>query len=100
MLVQPLAYSRVDGCKVPKDPYNDLHPWHYSKLAEVFGVPGKPMHGHIVKNHDELNKLLDRFNDASDPINQGPNIVQLLLKKADYPRSIDYKVKAAEKTCA
>ena len=93
MLVEPKYYS--EECPVEADFYNELHPWEYAKLATVFHTKDKPMHGHVIKNYEELDRLLEKLKDDKDPINQGPNLVQLLLKKEDYPSSIQYKVDGA-----
>lgn len=93
MLVKPTFYSTE--CKEAEDFYNDLHPWEYAKLAAVFHTKDKPMTGHVIKNYADLERLLAKLSNPSDAINKGPNIVQLLLKKEDYPSSIGYKVAGA-----
>lgn len=74
------------------DFYNELHPWRYEKLAEVFGSTKHPMHGFAVRRHDELTTLLQRIADPSDAANQGPIVVRVQLNRHDYPEALKYKV--------
>ncbi|WP_406482232.1 alpha-keto acid decarboxylase family protein [Streptomyces platensis] len=92
MLVHPCYYQngapRSDGA----DFYNELHPWRYEKLADVFGSDKHPMHGFAVRRHDELTTLLARIAEPSDAINQGPIVVRVQLDRHDYPEALKYKV--------
>ncbi|MGW8554659.1 alpha-keto acid decarboxylase family protein [Streptomyces tubercidicus] len=92
MLVHPCYYAEdtppSDGAAF----YNELHPWRYEKLAEVFGSTKHPMHGFAVRRHDELTTLLQRIADPSDAVNQGPIVVRVQLNRHDYPEALKYKV--------
>ncbi|MFE6743384.1 alpha-keto acid decarboxylase family protein [Streptomyces tubercidicus] len=92
MLVHPCYYAEdtppSDGAAF----YNELHPWRYEKLAEVFGSAKHPMHGFAVRRHDELTTLLQRIADPSDAVNQGPIVVRVQLNRHDYPEALKYKV--------
>lgn len=88
MLVHPCFYK---GDSEP-DPafYNELHPWRFAKLADVFGSPDKPMGGVEIATHADLDALLSRLADAADPLNRGPVLVQVRLPRRDFPRAIGY----------
>lgn len=90
MLVHPCYYR--EGSGEPESFYNELHPWRYHRLAEVFSTPVTPMTGVEVGTHAELDALLDRLADAQDPANRGPVLVQVRLPREDYPRAIGYEV--------
>lgn len=89
MLVHPCFYK---GDSEP-DPafYNELHPWRFAKLADVFGSPDKPMGGVEIATHADLDALLSRLADAADPLNRGPVLVQVRLPRRDFPRAIGYQ---------
>jgi TPP-dependent 2-oxoacid decarboxylase len=93
MLVEPKYYGK--GGEQYKDFYNVLHPWQYAKLAEVFGNEETPMQGFVIKNHDELNDLLEVI--GSNKRGSGPILVQVVVPQRDYPKAIGYKVREAEK---
>ncbi|MCZ1005655.1 alpha-keto acid decarboxylase family protein [Streptomyces lydicus] len=92
LLVQPCYYRegtpRSDGAEF----YNELHPWRYEKLAEVFGSAKHPMNGVTVRTHDELTTLLQRIAEPTDTINQGPIVVRVQLGRHDYPQALKYKI--------
>jgi TPP-dependent 2-oxoacid decarboxylase len=89
MLVHPCFYK---GDSEP-DPafYNELHPWRFAKLAEVFASADKPMGGVEIATHADLHALLARLTDAADPLNRGPVLVQVRLPRRDFPRAIGYQ---------
>ncbi|MFI0710465.1 alpha-keto acid decarboxylase family protein [Streptomyces inhibens] len=92
LLVHPCYYQdgkpRSDGAEF----YNELHPWRYEKLAEVFGSTKHPMNGFAVRKHDELAALLKRIAEPTDAINQGPIVVRTQFKRHDYPEALKYKI--------
>ncbi|MEU9117637.1 thiamine pyrophosphate-binding protein [Streptomyces sp. NPDC048483] len=92
MLVHPCYYK--DGAPVSNgaDFYNELLPWTYEKLAGVFGSTKHPMHGCAVAQHTDLAKLLEQLAEPTDPINQGPVVVRVGLKRHDYPKALKYKI--------
>ncbi|MFE7296181.1 alpha-keto acid decarboxylase family protein [Streptomyces sp. NPDC057579] len=93
MLVHP-CYYKPNGAP-PSDGadfYNELHPWHYEKLAEVFGTDKQPMHGCAVTTHDDLTALLKKIGEPSNPINRGPIVVRVALPRRDYPEALQYKI--------
>ena len=90
MLVHPCYYR--EGSGEPESFYNELHPWRYHRLAEVFSTPVTPMTGVEVATHAELDALLERLADVQDPANRGPVLVQVILPREDYPRAIGYEV--------
>lgn len=89
MLVHPCFYK---GDSEP-DPafYNELHPWRFARLADVFGSPDTPMSGVEIATHADLDALLSRLADAADPLNRGPMLVQVRLPRRDFPRAIGYQ---------
>ena len=89
MLVHPCFYK---GDSEP-DPafYNELHPWRFAKLAEVFGSADRPMGGVEIGTHAELDAVLARIADPADPVNRGPLLVQVRLPRRDFPRAIGYQ---------
>jgi TPP-dependent 2-oxoacid decarboxylase len=89
MLVHPCFYAG----KEPEAFYNILHPWNYSRFAEVFGSEATPMTGFKVGTLQELDEVLGVVNDASHPANRGPILVQVLLDRKDYPAAIGYSVR-------
>lgn len=90
MLVHPCFYDPASG-EAPSF-YNELHPWRYSRLADVFATPGTPMTGYEVATHAELDELLRVLADGDDGVNRGPVLVQVRLARTDYPRAIGYEV--------
>jgi TPP-dependent 2-oxoacid decarboxylase len=90
MLVHPCYYDPASG-EGPSF-YNELHPWRYHKLAEVFGSADTPMTGYEVRTHAELDAVLRVLADAADPVNRGPVLVQVCVPREDYPRAIGYEV--------
>ncbi|MCQ6961323.1 alpha-keto acid decarboxylase family protein [Mucilaginibacter aquariorum] len=87
MLVNPNPFRGKD--KVDYDlpdlntvyAYNDMHPWKYAKLVDVFG--GK---GFEVNNMDELEDVLTQL----DTITEN-TIIHVHLPKTDIPEAIAYK---------
>jgi indolepyruvate decarboxylase len=90
MLVHPRYYDPGSGEKASF--YNELHPWNYARLADVFGGRETPMMGVEVGTYGELDALLRRLADKEDPANRGPILVQVRLPREDYPRAIHYEV--------
>ncbi|NEY30668.1 alpha-keto acid decarboxylase family protein [Streptomyces sp. PRKS01-65] len=93
MLVAPCYYSDnhppgSDGA----DFYNELHPWKYHKLAEVFSGTKTPATGLTVTTARQLDDLLTALADPTDPVNAGPLLVHVRLDRHDYPRALSYKV--------
>jgi indolepyruvate decarboxylase len=100
MLVDARAYvpkgeEGRENCHISPDFYNELQPWNYTKLAEVFGNGETKMHGHRIETYADLKILLAKLSNPDHEINDGPNIVQVRLPKMDYPSSIGYKVRGA-----
>ncbi|WP_406469263.1 thiamine pyrophosphate-binding protein [Streptomyces hirsutus] len=111
MLVRPSYYAEpgstgpdgsvgLDGFTGPVDPdgpydpdfYNVLHPWHYDRLAAVFAGRNTPANGIVVADTSELDALLARLTAPADPVNAGPLLVRVRLRRHDYPRAMAYKV--------
>ncbi|GGU51375.1 preprotein translocase subunit Tim44 [Streptomyces albospinus] len=93
MLVHPCYFKPNDA--PPSDGadfYNELLPWRYEKLAEVFGSAKYPMHGVAVATHDDLAALLKKIGEPNDPINRGPILVRVGLSRHDYPEALKYKI--------
>jgi indolepyruvate decarboxylase len=90
MLVHPCFYA---GRPEDEGFYNILHPWSYSRLAEVFATPTTPVTGYSVGTHGELEEVLRVIGDGGNPANRGPIIVQVRLPRKSYPRAIGYAVK-------
>jgi indolepyruvate decarboxylase len=90
MLVHPSYYAGrdTDGA----DFYNVLHPWHYDRLADVFSGKKTPANGVSIAHTSELDELLARLADPTDPVNAGPLLVRVRLHRHDYPRAMAYKV--------
>ncbi|MGW4072242.1 thiamine pyrophosphate-binding protein [Streptomyces asiaticus] len=97
MLVHPSYYADRDAHGADDtdgaDFYNVLHPWHYERLADVFSGKKTPAHGVGVAHTSELDELLARLTDPTDPVNSGPLLVRVRLHRHDYPRAMAYKVK-------
>ncbi|GAA1093528.1 MULTISPECIES: thiamine pyrophosphate-binding protein [Streptomyces violaceusniger group] len=97
MLVHPSYYADRDAHGADDtegaDFYNVLHPWHYERLADVFSDKKTPAHGVSVAHTSELDELLARLTDPTDPVNSGPLLVRVRLHRHDYPRAMAYKVK-------
>ncbi|WP_413797962.1 thiamine pyrophosphate-binding protein [Streptomyces iranensis] len=97
MLVHPSFYADRDSHGADDtegaDFYNVLHPWHYERLADVFSDKKTPAHGVSVAHAAELDELLARLTDPTDPVNSGPLLVRVRLHRHDYPRAMSYKVK-------
>ncbi|MEH0581775.1 MULTISPECIES: thiamine pyrophosphate-binding protein [Streptomyces] len=93
MLVHPSYYSEP-GSADPEgaDFYNVLHPWHYDRLADVFAGKNTPANGISITHAFELDDLLARLTDPNDPVNAGPLLVRVRLRRHDYPRAMAYKV--------
>ncbi|MFF5983905.1 thiamine pyrophosphate-binding protein [Streptomyces olindensis] len=89
MLVHPSYYAGRDH---EPDHYNVLHPWHYDRLADVFTGRETPAHGAVIAHAAELDELLERLLDPTDPLNAGPLLVRVRLHRHDYPRAMAYKV--------
>jgi indolepyruvate decarboxylase len=90
MLVHPCFYDPASG-EAPSF-YNELHSWRYSRLADVFSTPDRPMTGYDVGTHADLDALLRVLADEADPVNRGPVLVQVRLARTDFPRAIGYEV--------
>ncbi|MEU6919208.1 alpha-keto acid decarboxylase family protein [Streptomyces olindensis] len=89
MLVHPSYYAGRDH---EPDHYNVLHPWHYDRLADVFAGRETPANGAVIAHAAELDELLERLSDPTDPLNAGPLLVRVRLHRHDYPRAMAYKV--------
>lgn len=93
MLVAPQYYSDnhspgSDGAEF----YNELHPWNYHKLAEVFSGTKTPATGVSIATAEQLDELLSQLADPTDPVNAGPLLVRVRLDRHDYPRALAYNV--------
>jgi indolepyruvate decarboxylase len=96
MLVHPSYYAgRGSADSDGADFYNVLHPWHYDRLAEVFSGKKTPANGVSIAHASELDELLARLADPTDPVNAGPLLVRVRLHRHDYPRAMAYKVDEA-----
>ncbi|MBT2415452.1 alpha-keto acid decarboxylase family protein [Streptomyces sp. ISL-12] len=91
MLVHPSYYATGQDETGP-DFYNVLHPWHYDRLAAVFAGKDTPATGLTVADTAELDALLARLTDPADPVDAGPLLVRVRLRRHDYPRAMAYKV--------
>ena len=89
MLVHPCYYAGHE----PPAYYNFLHPWSYHKLAQVFGSEATPMTGFQVASDGELENVLQVIADPQNPANRGPILVQVMLRRDDYPEAIGYSIK-------
>ena len=89
MLVHPCYYAGHE----PPAYYNILHPWSYDKLALVFGSDKTPMTGFQVANDEELQNVLQAIADPQHPANRGPVLVQVMLRRDDYPEAIGYAIR-------
>ncbi|ARF57901.1 alpha-keto acid decarboxylase family protein [Streptomyces gilvosporeus] len=92
MLVHPCYYKDDVPDSDGGDFYNELHPWQYEKLADVFGSAKHPMHGFAVRKHKDLEALLKKIAEPMDPVNQGPIVVRVRLDRRDYPEALKYKI--------
>ncbi|MDT3399359.1 thiamine pyrophosphate-binding protein [Streptomyces sp. B1866] len=92
MLVQPCYFKHKGPSANGADFYNELHPWHYERLAQVFAGTKTPATGIAIGRAAELDLLLDRLADPTDPVNAGPLLVRVRLDRHDYPRAMAYKV--------
>jgi indolepyruvate decarboxylase len=87
MLVNPNPFRGKDKIDYPLPDlnkvyaYNDMHPWKYARLVDVFG--GK---GFEVTYMDELEKVLIQLNDIKEN-----TIVHIHLPKTGIPEAIAYK---------
>ncbi|MFD5565638.1 alpha-keto acid decarboxylase family protein [Kitasatospora griseola] len=90
MLVSPCYYQGKpsDGA----DFYNVLHPWHYEKLAQVFGSEKDQMHGFKLSTYAELDALLTDLADPTNQLNHAPILARVRLSRHDYPRALQYKI--------
>lgn len=89
MLVHPCFYAGQEEAAF----YNHLHPWHYARLAEVFGNEKTPMTGFEVPSLARLDEVLAIVADPTHPANRGPILVQVRLDRKDYPAAIGYSVR-------
>jgi TPP-dependent 2-oxoacid decarboxylase len=89
MLVHPCYYAGQEG----EAYYNLLHPWNYARLAEVFGSAATPMTGLVVADPEGLEEALRLIGDPAHPANRGPLLVQVKLRREDYPAAIGYAVR-------
>ncbi|MEV5986455.1 thiamine pyrophosphate-binding protein [Streptomyces sp. NPDC052051] len=92
MLVHPSYFAEQAAESDGADFYNVLHPWQYERLAAVFAGPKAPANGVAVAHTSDLDDLLVRLNDPTDPVNTGPLLVRVRLPRHDYPRAMAYKV--------
>ncbi|AJT63804.1 hypothetical protein T261_2119 [Streptomyces lydicus] len=92
MLVHPCYYKEGTPPSDGADFYNELHPWQYEKLAQVFGSDKHPMYGCTVGTHSELAALLEKIAEPTHEINRGPVVVRVQLKRHDYPKALQYKI--------
>ncbi|MFI0821133.1 thiamine pyrophosphate-binding protein [Streptomyces sp. NPDC021098] len=96
MLVHPSYYADRDShdgdATDEADFYNVLHPWHYDRLADVFSGKKTPVNGISIAHAADLDELLTRLADPTDPLNAGPLLVRVRLHRHDYPRAMAYKV--------
>ncbi len=60
---------------IHEGPYNDIQPWAYSRLAEVFGGTA----GRRVETEDELDEALQ----AARAANAGPSVIEIMLDQMD-----------------
>ena len=93
----------VDACffrhEADADIYNEIHPWQYEKLPEVFDQQGYPCHGAKVTTTAELTALLAQRQDPQSDIYHGTLLVRVLLNRDDFPKAIQYKVDDKEGKC-
>jgi indolepyruvate decarboxylase len=99
MLVHPSYYADPGSAdSEDADFYNVLHPWHYDRLAAVFAGKETPANGVSIAHASELDALLARLTDPADPVNAGPLLVRVRLRRHDYPRAMAYKVPKSSAT--
>lgn len=60
---------------IHEGPYNDIQPWDYHKLTEVFGGGW----GRRVSTEDELDDALEH----ARGLNEGPAVIEIMLSKFD-----------------
>jgi TPP-dependent 2-oxoacid decarboxylase len=90
MLVSPCYYKNPTSIRV--EFYNVLHSWNYEHLQQVFGTEKLPMTGVDIATGGDLNTLLEQISDASNPINKGPILARIRLRREDFPRALAYKL--------
>ncbi|WSQ10662.1 thiamine pyrophosphate-binding protein [Streptomyces sp. NBC_01231] len=102
MLVHPSYYAERGAAGAADsdgaDFYNVLHPWHYDRLAAVFAGRKTPANGLGIADTSDLDALLARLTDPTDPVNAGPLLVRVHLHRHDYPRAMAYKVPKSSAT--
>ncbi|MDB5016197.1 MAG: thiamine pyrophosphate enzyme binding domain protein [Mucilaginibacter sp.] len=91
MLVNPNPFRGEDKIVYEQQdlntvyPYNEMHPWKYAKLVDVFGG-----NGFEITNMHELEEVLTQLPGITSNV-----IVHVHLPKTDIPEAIAYKNKKA-----
>jgi pyruvate decarboxylase len=77
--------------------YNDIAPWSFKDLVNVFGGAEKNAKTFQIKTKDQVNKLLEdkQFNAA-----EYLQFVELYIPKEDAPRALKLTAEASAKTNA
>ena len=85
MLVHPCYYKDQEEEQF----YNELHPWRYERLAEVFATEETPMRGFAVRTQGELEDVLAV---VAEKDRKGPILVRVILPRKSYPEAIGYSL--------
>jgi pyruvate decarboxylase len=77
--------------------YNDIQPWSFKDLVQVFGGKSENTQTYQIKTKDEVNKLLtdETFNAAGKL-----QFVELYIPKEDAPRALKLTAEASAKNNA
>ncbi|KZO92821.1 pyruvate decarboxylase [Calocera viscosa TUFC12733] len=81
----------------PNRKYNDIQPWKWTKLLDVFGAPEDAYATHQVKTFEELEKLLDDPGFGSADRIQ---LVEVFIGKMDAPRALKLQAEATARVNA
>jgi pyruvate decarboxylase len=72
--------------------YNDIQPWHFKELVQVFGANDGEYKTYQVKTKEQINKLFeDKEFNAADVL----QFVELYIPKKDAPRALKLTAEAS-----
>lgn len=77
--------------------YNDIAPWHFKDMVNVFGGAAKNARTFEIKTKKQTNQLLtdEQFNAA-----ESLQFVEIYIPKKDAPRALKLTAEASAKTNA